>query len=90
MVIVTFPTIIYRKIGEMQTEIQAKTLGEAINKLIEKYGVSFKKVIFDESGEVNRFINFYVYGKRITSLNILEEPLANDDRVNILIIVTGG
>ena len=90
MVTVFFPSLIYKIIGDKQIEVQANTLGEVINILIERYGASFKKLIIDESGEVNRFINFYIYGKRISSLNVLEESLNKDDKINILIIITGG
>ena len=90
MVTIIFPSLISKLIHEKQTEVQARTLGEALNKLIEKYGESFKQLIFDETGKIHRFLFFYVYGKRINSFDISKEVLKEDDRINILIIITGG
>ena len=85
-----FPSIISQITGEKQTNITATTLGEALNTLVEKYGDSFKKVIFNESKEVHRYYRFFINGKIITSYNQMEITLKNDDIINILLIIAGG
>ena len=90
MVTVIFPSLISRITKEKQIEVAAKTLGEALDILVKKYGDSFKKIFFNESGDINRFLNFYINGKKIISYNKMEVILMEEDKLNILIIITGG
>ncbi len=90
MVKVLFPSILLKITKEKKTEIPAKTLGEAIDKLVEKYGKPFKEKIFEESGIINRHLRFYIKGRCIPENNKLDTPLNDQDEIAILIIISGG
>ena len=90
MVMVFFPSLIAEFTGEKYTEVSAKNLDEVLDLLVKKYGEPFKNTIFDKSGKLNRFLNFYLNGERIISPIDLRGPLKDEDRINILFIVSGG
>ena len=89
MVTILFPSLISRVIKENRTEVIAETLGEAIDKLIEKYGKQLTEIMFD-SGELNRFLKFYIKGRNIPENDKMNAPLKPDDEIAILIIIGGG
>lgn len=76
--------------GEKETEVEASTLKEALEKLTSKYGENFNTRIFDSAGKPNRFINFYVNGKDVRFLNQLDTALNPGDEVLIIPAVGGG
>jgi molybdopterin converting factor small subunit len=90
MVTILLPSILSRVTGEKKVFLLAKTLEEAIDKLIELYGVSLKEMMFEESGSLNRFLNFYIGGKVIPPVDFARTLLKQDDEVAILIIIGGG
>lgn len=79
-----------RAAGERNVELDALTLKEAIDKLIEKYGEEFENRIYEAKGKVRRFINIYVNGRDIRFLNNLETQLNEDDIISIIPAVGGG
>lgn len=76
--------------GEKEVEVTALTLGEVLDKLVTKYGDTFKDRILDSSGKPRRLLNFFVNGKNARFLKNLETPLKGDDEISILPIVSGG
>jgi len=76
--------------GEKAVEIEASTLKDAVDKLIERYGEKFKSRIYDEKGKVRRFVNIYINGKDIRFLNHLETQLNDGDNISIIPAVGGG
>ncbi|MDW8045120.1 MAG: MoaD family protein [Nitrososphaerota archaeon] len=76
--------------GERVLEIDATTLNDVINTLIEKYGDRFKKRILESDGRLNRFINIYINGKNSRLLGGLTITLKDGDRIDILPAVAGG
>ena len=90
MVRIIFPSIISRVNKASETEVSADTLHEAISKLVDKYGEPFKKMIFEESGELNRYLTFYVKGRYLTGADIMETKIGIDDQVVIMVIIGGG
>lgn len=91
MVKVVLPSIIAKVAkGEKEVTVSATTLQEALNQLVNRYGESFKKRIFDSSGKPKRFLNFYVNGKNVRFIKFLETRLKEDDELIILPSVTGG
>ncbi len=89
MVTILFPSLISRVIKEKRTEVIAETLGEAIDKIIEKYGKQLSEIMFD-SGELNRFLRFYIKGRNIQETEKMNTPLKPDDEIAILVIIYGG
>jgi MoaD family protein len=85
------PSILTRQInGENEVMISASTLQEALDKLVNKYGASFKERIFDTSGNPKRFLNFYVNGRNVRFIKNLNTPLSDSDEVTILPNASGG
>jgi len=76
--------------GEKTTDLEASTLQEAINALTTKYGEYFKNRIYDEKGNLRRFVNIYVNGKDIRFLDHLDTELNDGDNVSIIPAVGGG
>jgi len=76
--------------GERETEVSAGTLGEVLDRLIEKYGEPFREIVFEESGKINRYLNFYIKGRNISNPRNMETRMMDGDEVAILIIIGGG
>jgi len=76
--------------GEKAVEIEALTLRDAVDRLIERYGENFESKIYDERGKVRRFVNIYINGKDIRFLNHLETQLNEGDNISIIPAVGGG
>ena len=75
--------------GKNEVEIAGKTIGE----MIENLGAAhpgIKERLYDESGEVRRFINIYVNEEDIRFLTGKETPLKEGDEVSIIPAIAGG
>lgn len=75
---------------EKEVEVTAATLGEALNKLAEKYGDSFKQKVYDLDGKPRRLLNLYVNGRNAWFLDRLDTKLQDGDEISILPAVSGG
>ena len=88
---VIFPSVLINVTGgEKETSISASSLEEALNLLVTQYGEKFKDRIFDSSGQIKRFINFYVNGKNILHSDGIKTQLKDGDEISILPAVAGG
>ncbi|MBO3809908.1 MAG: MoaD family protein [Candidatus Brockarchaeota archaeon] len=76
--------------GEKTTLVDASTLGEVLNALVERYGEAFRNRIYDENNRPRRFINIYVNGKDVRFLDGLETKLNDSDKVFMVPAVGGG
>ena len=75
--------------NEELIEINAATIGDAINELQSRYpGISERLV--DEKGEVRRFVNVYVNEEDIRFLKNRETPLKDGDEISIIPAIAGG
>jgi molybdopterin synthase sulfur carrier subunit len=64
-------------------------VGALIHTLDSQYpGVAEK--LLDDSGEIKRFINVFVNDDEVRSLQGLETPLGDNDRVSIVPAMAGG
>ena len=90
MVRFLFPSLFKKVTKEKETEVEAETLGEALDRLVEKYGDSFRDMVFDKSGELNRYLRFFIKGRSISELNDLYAQVGEKDEIAILIIIGGG
>lgn len=88
---VTFPSLLTSITkGEKEVKVEASTLGEAIDKLVVRYGGEFKDRVLDDEGRPRRLLNFFINGKNARFLKDLETPLKDEDEVFILPAVSGG
>lgn len=90
MVRFLFPSLFLKITKEKETDIEAKTLGEALEGLVEKYGDSFRDLILEKPGELNRYLRFFIKGRSISELNDMDTQLGEGDEIAILIIIGGG
>jgi sulfur-carrier protein len=75
--------------NEEVVEIEAPTIGEAIEELQGKFP-GFKERLLDETGSVRRFVNVYVNEEDIRFLQNQETPLKDGDEISIIPAIAGG
>jgi len=76
--------------GEKTADLEASNLKDAVSTLITKYGEQFRNRIYNEKGNLRRFVNIYVNGKDIRFLDHLDTELNDEDKISIIPAVGGG
>jgi adenylyltransferase/sulfurtransferase len=72
-----------------EVEVSGSTAGEAINALVNAYP-DIKAHLFADSGALRDFINLFVDGKNVNSLQGLNTPVADNGEVMIVPAIAGG
>ncbi len=75
--------------GKSEIEMEGNTIAQ----LIENLGAAhpgLKERLYDEKGEVRRFINIYVNEEDIRFLTGTDTPLKDGDEVSIIPAIAGG
>ena len=75
--------------GKSEIEMEGNTVAQ----LIENLGAAhpgLKERLYDEKGEVRRFINIYVNEEDIRFLTGTDTPLKDGDEVSIIPAIAGG
>lgn len=75
--------------GKNEVEIAGSTIAEIIENLGEAHP-GIKERLYDEAGEVRRFINIYVNEEDIRFLTGKDTPLKDGDEVSIIPAIAGG
>lgn len=75
--------------GKSEVEIPGGTVSEIIENLGSAHP-GIKERLYDEQGEVRRFINIYVNEEDIRFLTGKETPLKEGDEVSIIPAIAGG
>lgn len=70
-------------------EVNAATIGEAINELQTRYP-GIKERLLDETGAVRRFVNVYVNEEDIRFLQNQDTKLKSGDEISIIPAIAGG
>lgn len=86
---VRFSSALERVTDERTTEVEAETVGEALDELADRYGDDFEERLLEE-GELRRFVNLYVNGDDVRHGEGLETAIDEDDEISILPAVSGG
>jgi molybdopterin synthase sulfur carrier subunit len=86
---VRFSSALERVTDERTTQVDADTVGEALDELAAKYGDEFEERLL-EDGELRRFVNLYVNGDDVRHGEGLDTPVDDDDEISILPAVSGG
>jgi sulfur-carrier protein len=90
MVTVKLPTQLRAAAGgEAEVQVDAATVGEALNALYERYD-DLRDRLSDGDGGLRRFVNVYVGGEDIRFLDGLDTAVAEGSEVTILPAVAGG
>ncbi len=87
---VYIPTALRRLTGnQSKVQIEADTVGDILNSLNDTYpGIGDR--IFDDQGEVKRFINIFCNDDEIRTLQGLATPVGERDRISIVPAMAGG
>ena len=75
--------------NQPETAVQGATVIAALNDAVEKYP-ALKVQVFDSDGRLRRFINVFVNDENIRDLKGLETELKEEDRVTLLVSISGG
>ncbi|MCL5261583.1 MAG: MoaD/ThiS family protein [Gammaproteobacteria bacterium] len=72
-----------------QVEVAAETLEELLETLIKKFP-NLKKYFFNQDNELCNFLNIYLNGEDVRFLQGLKTPVAGQDKITVLLAVSGG
>jgi adenylyltransferase/sulfurtransferase len=72
-----------------EVEVEAGTAGDAINALASAYP-ALKTHLFTEDGQLRDFINLFVGGANINSLQGFNTPVADNGELMIVPAIAGG
>ncbi len=75
--------------NEELVEVNAATIGEAIVELQTRYP-GFAERLFDEKGDLRRFVNVYVNDEDIRFLQNKATALKDGDEISIIPAIAGG
>lgn len=75
--------------GEIALSLKGKSIRELIESL-EEDSPGVEETIFDEEGNLKRYIKIFVNGKEIAFLDGLKTILKDGDKVVIILAVGGG
>ncbi len=75
--------------GDSEVEVEAATVSEALKALDGKHS-GFAERLFDEQGELRRFVNVFVADEDIRFLQGIDTPLDDGSVVSIIPAVAGG
>ncbi|PJA78293.1 MAG: molybdopterin synthase sulfur carrier subunit [Nitrospirae bacterium CG_4_9_14_3_um_filter_51_5] len=75
--------------GKSEVELTGNTVSEIIENLGSAHP-GIKERVYDEQGEVRRFINIYVNEEDIRFLTGKDTPLKDGDEVSIIPAIAGG
>ncbi len=90
MIKVRIPTPLRPMTGvKNEVEIDGNTIAEIIDNLGTAHP-GIKERLYDEEGEVRRFINIYVNEEDIRFLTGKDTPLKDGDQVSIIPAIAGG
>ena len=72
-----------------EVQVEASTVAEAL-KALEAAHPGFGERLFDDSGELRRFVNVFVADEDIRFMQGLETPVSDGTSVSIIPAVAGG
>jgi molybdopterin synthase sulfur carrier subunit len=75
--------------GASELTLEGATVGEALTEL-DRQHPGFHDRLYDERGELRRFVNIYVGGEDIRFLQGVATPLKEGEEVSIVPAVAGG
>jgi len=75
--------------GVSELTVDGSTVSEALSSL-ERDHPGFRERLYDETGEIRRFVNIYVAGEDIRFLKGVETPVKDGEEISIVPAVAGG
>jgi molybdopterin converting factor small subunit len=75
--------------GEAMVPVEGADVGAALRDLAERHSGTAKQ-LFDDAGELNRYVNVYLNDEDVRVLDGLATPVGPDDTIVILPAMAGG
>lgn len=75
--------------GASELSVDGTTVQDALSDLESKHP-GFRERLYDENGEIRRFVNIYVAGEDIRFLKGVETPVKEGEEISIVPAVAGG
>lgn len=75
--------------GNSEVDVEGGTLREVFDDVENRHG-GLKEKIFDDSGEIRRFINVFVNGEDIRHADGLDTAVKDGDEVSVVPAIAGG
>jgi molybdopterin synthase sulfur carrier subunit len=75
--------------GDSEVSVDAATVSEALKALDAQHS-GFAERLFDDKGELRRFVNIYLNGDDIRFLNQLNSQVKDGDDISIVPAIAGG
>lgn len=75
--------------GKKTHQLEASTIGEALRALVDRFpGLSGR--LLDDNGQVFTYLVFFHNDERVPRQEVLDRPLTDSDRVEIIGAIAGG
>jgi MoaD family protein len=87
--VITFANI-KKIIGKKQFTMEAESVKDLLDKLLEEYGKELKDELFDELGKIRSFYRIIVNGRNINLLDGFQTKLKDDDMFVLMPAIAGG
>ncbi len=87
--VITFANI-KKIIGKKQFTMEAESVEDLLDKLLEEYGKELRDELFDELGKIKSFYRIIVNGRNINLLNGFQTKLKDDDMFVLMPAIAGG
>lgn len=71
-------------------DLDGGTVGEVLERHADERGPQLTRKILDEDGEINQYINVYLNGHEVSTLDGLETAVSSDDEMRIVPAISGG
>jgi len=75
--------------GQSEIEVEGSNLAQCIEALEQEFP-GMKERLYDEEGELRRFVNFYVNGEDVRFLQGADTAVKDGDELSIVPAVAGG
>ena len=75
---------------DLEIKLIGSTVSDLLQQLCEEQGSKFRNIVFDEKGNLRRYIKLLVNGRGVHVLQGLETPLSEGDIIAIFPPVAGG
>ena len=89
MTTVTFTQHLRRLVGSEPIQVDAATLGGALDQVFQNHP-RVRHYILDDQGRLRRHVAIFVNGRRIKARPDLSDPLPDDAQVYVLQALSGG
>ena len=75
--------------GKSEVDVEGGTVREIFDDVENRHG-GLKDKIFDDAGEIRRFINVFVNGEDVRHAEGLDTPVKDGDELSVVPAITGG